>query len=76
MCHFPILFFSYNASTLPIVICFLLSTERSQEKNFVFSPYSAHSAFSQLLLGSAGSTQAELQKVLGRFTRTTPQAPG
>jgi serine protease inhibitor len=41
--------------------------EKSARKNFVLSPYSAHSAFSQLLLGSGGSTEAELQKILGRL---------
>lgn len=34
-------------------------------KNFVWSPYSAHSAFSQVLLGANGKTGSEMADVLG-----------
>merc|ERR1712079_165673 len=44
---------------------FLQDLELSSPSNFVFSPYSLHSVFTQLLLGSEGRTQAELQTVLG-----------
>merc|ERR1712106_793441 len=43
----------------------LQDLESSTPSNFVFSPYSLHSAFTQLLLGSAGRTRSELQTVLG-----------
>lgn len=42
--------------------------EKGTSQNFVLSPYSAHSAFSQVLVGSAGTTQAELQNLLGIST--------
>lgn len=44
---------------------FLQDLESSSPSNFVFSPYSLHSVFTQLLLGSAGRTRSELQTVLG-----------
>jgi serpin B len=37
----------------------------SAGKNFVWSPYSAHSAFSQVLLGAEGRTGSEMADVLG-----------
>merc|ERR1719320_1856403 len=33
--------------------------------NFVFSPFSIHSVFTQLLFGAEGNTRAQLQRVLG-----------
>jgi len=39
--------------------------EASKKTNFIWSPYSAHSALSQILLGSGGDTLAELQLLLG-----------
>jgi len=44
---------------------FLQDLESSSPSNFVFSPYSLHSVFTQLLLGSAGRTRSELQTTLG-----------
>jgi len=44
---------------------FLQDLELSSPSNFVFSPYSLHSVFTQLLLGSEGTTRSELQFVLG-----------
>lgn len=44
---------------------FIQDLESSSPSNFVFSPYSLHSVFTQLLLGSAGRTRSELQTVLG-----------
>jgi len=46
---------------------FLQDLELSSPSNFVFSPYSLHSVFTQLLLGSEGRTQDQLQFVLGVF---------
>jgi len=46
---------------------FLQDLELSSPSNFVFSPYSLHSVFTQLLLGSQGRTQDQLQFVLGVF---------
>jgi len=39
--------------------------ESSTDTNFVMSPHSIHSVFSQLLQGSGGQTRAELESVLG-----------
>jgi len=44
---------------------FLQDLEHSSPSNFVFSPYSLHSVFTQLLLGSEGSTRNQLEFVLG-----------
>jgi len=44
---------------------FLQDLELSSPSNFVFSPYSLHSVFTQLLLGSEGSTRNQLEFVLG-----------
>ena len=38
--------------------------EESSPSNFVFSPYSIHSVFSQLLFGSKGNTKTQLQRLL------------
>jgi len=43
----------------------LIDLESSSPSNFVFSPYSLHSVFTQLLLGSGGTTRSQLQDVLG-----------
>ena len=43
----------------------LQQIESSAPSNFVLSPHSIHSVFSQLLQGSGGRTQAELEFVLG-----------
>jgi len=37
----------------------------SSSENFVISPFSLHSTFSQALIGAGGRTQAELEQVLG-----------
>ena len=39
--------------------------EATSPSNFVFSPYSLHSVFTQLLLGSEGRTRSELETLLG-----------
>ena len=39
--------------------------EADRQGNFVLSPYSAHSALSQLSLGARGQTAAELEQLLG-----------
>jgi len=43
----------------------LLSSENSEVSNFVVSPYSLHSVFTALMLGSKGTTRSELGQVLG-----------
>jgi len=43
---------------------FLIDFEESSQSNFVFSPYSIHSVFSQLLFGSKGNTKTQLQRLL------------
>jgi len=43
----------------------LQDLESSSPSNFVFSPYSLHSTFTQLLLGSEGRTKSQLANVLG-----------
>jgi len=43
----------------------LQDLESSSSSNFVFSPYSLHSVFTQLMLGSDGRTKSQLQDVLG-----------
>jgi len=43
----------------------LQDLESSSPSNFVFSPYSLHSTFTQLLLGSEGRTKSQLEDVLG-----------
>jgi serine protease inhibitor len=43
----------------------LLFLEKGSQKNFVWSPFSAHSAFSQVLLGSSDSTRTQLENALG-----------
>eukprot|EP00092_Neocalanus_flemingeri_P019732 GFUD01021372.1.p1 GENE.GFUD01021372.1~~GFUD01021372.1.p1 ORF type:complete len:543 (+),score=83.50 GFUD01021372.1:490-2118(+) len=43
----------------------LQDLESSSPSNFVFSPYSLHSTFTQLLLGSEGRTKSQLENVLG-----------
>ena len=40
-------------------------SELSTSTNFVFSPFSIHSVFTQLLFGAEGDTRAQLQRVLG-----------
>jgi len=47
--------------------------ENSGEKNFVLSPYSAHSAFSQVLLGSQSNTKSQLESVLGIGAESTSE---
>merc|ERR1712165_569274 len=44
---------------------FLQDLELSSPSNFVFSPYSLHSVFTQLLLGSEGRTRREFEILLG-----------
>merc|ERR1711971_1401516 len=44
---------------------FLNDLELSTSTNFVFSPFSIHSVFTQLLFGAEGNTRAQLQGVLG-----------
>jgi len=44
---------------------FLNDLELSTSTNFVFSPFSIHSVFTQLLFGAEGDTRAQLQRVLG-----------
>jgi len=43
----------------------LRQIESSTDTNFVLSPHSLHSIFSQLLQGSGGRTQEELEAILG-----------
>jgi len=43
---------------------FLIDLEQSSPSNFVFSPYSIHSIFSQLLFGAQGDTKTQLQVLL------------
>jgi len=43
----------------------LQDLEATSPSNFVFSPYSLHSVFTQLLLGSEGRTRSELETLLG-----------
>lgn len=49
--------------------------EHMTKKNFVWSPFSAHSALSQLLLGSSGSTRKQLQQLLGIKRKNTRSYP-
>ena len=42
-----------------------VSTENSTAGNFLFSPYSLHSVFTQLLVGAGGSTAVQLERLLG-----------
>ena len=37
----------------------------SSSTNFVFSPFSIHSVFTQLLFGAEGETRTQLQRTLG-----------
>ena len=41
------------------------SLELSGSTNFVFSPFSIHSVFTQLLFGAEGETRVQLQRALG-----------
>ena len=41
------------------------SLELSTSTNFVFSPFSIHSVFTQLLFGAEGETRLQLQRALG-----------
>ena len=50
----------------------LRQIESSAPSNFVLSPHSIHSVFSQLLQGSGGRTQDELEFVLGGERRPRP----
>jgi len=43
----------------------LSDIEVSSTSNFVFSPYSIHSVFSQLMFGAEGNTRRQLQSLLG-----------
>jgi serine protease inhibitor len=43
----------------------LQQTESTTRSNFVLSPFSIHSAFSMVLLGSGGQTKSQLEGVLG-----------
>ena len=43
---------------------YLYFSEQSSPSNFVFSPYSIHSIFSQLLFGAQGDTKTQLQVLL------------
>jgi len=43
----------------------LKELEATSESNFVVSPHSVHSAFSQVLQGAGGRTQSQLEDVLG-----------
>ncbi|XP_023343252.1 serine protease inhibitor 3/4 [Eurytemora carolleeae] len=45
--------------------------EKGSKKNFVWSPFSAHSAFSQVLLGSSDSTRTQLENALGISSEET-----
>jgi len=47
--------------------------ENGSPSNFLWSPVSAHQAFSQVLLGSKESTQAELETLLGIKSADTAQ---
>lgn len=49
----------------------LIETEESTNSNFVLSPFSIHSAFSMVLLGSDGRTRTQLEEVLGTGSNTT-----
>ena len=42
-----------------------VSTENSTAGNFLFSPYSLHSVFTQLLVGAGGRTADQLERLLG-----------
>jgi len=44
---------------------FLNDLELSTSTNFVFSPFSIHSVFTQLLFGAQGDTRSQLTQVLG-----------
>jgi len=44
---------------------FLNDLELSTSTNFVFSPFSIHSVFTQLLFGAEGETRLQLQRTLG-----------
>jgi len=44
---------------------FLNDLELSSSTNFVFSPFSIHSVFTQLLFGAEGETRTQLQRTLG-----------
>jgi len=43
----------------------LQNIETSEDSNFVVSPYSLHSVFTGLLIGSRGQTRSELRQLLG-----------
>ena len=43
----------------------LIFLEETSTGNFVFSPFSIHSVFSQLMFGAEGNTKRQLQSLLG-----------
>ena len=50
---------------MKIKIYLYSSLELSTSTNFVFSPFSIHSVFTQLLFGAEGQTRLQLQRTLG-----------
>merc|ERR1719229_1247647 len=53
---------------------FLNDLELSTSTNFVFSPFSIHSVFTQLLFGAQGDTRTQLSRVLGLADTETTRA--